>query len=179
MPLDFPRAWIEFPDPGTPAGEPPAQVFRADLTWLTSSWTCIFGRGCAGIYADRPDDGCCTLGAHLSDSDDEARVGARKVAESQLVKCSWYGRDPYWGRVASELGSAGIGFEADKLTVRYGDLQVAERGVTVDVDPAVMDAYMAQEHIEVTAHLGLGDGIASILTNDLTHAYVDENMGTS
>jgi len=112
-------------------------------------------------------------------SDDDARAGARKVAESQLVKCSWYGRDPYWGRVASELGSAGIGFEADKLTVRYGDLQVAERGVTVDVDPAVMDAYMAQEHIEVTAHLGLGDGIASILTNDLTHAYVDENMGTS
>ena len=38
-------------------------------------------------------------------SDDEARAGARKVAESQLVKCSWYGRDPYWGRVASELGT--------------------------------------------------------------------------
>jgi len=112
-------------------------------------------------------------------SDDDARAGARKVAESQLVKCSWYGRDPYWGRVASELGSAGIAFEADKLTVRYGDLLVAEGGVTVDVDPAAMDAYMTQEHIEVSAHLGLGDGTARILTNDLTHAYVDENMGTS
>ena len=32
----------------------PTQVFRVDLTWLTSSWTCIFGRGCHGIYADRP-----------------------------------------------------------------------------------------------------------------------------
>ena len=38
---------------------------------------------------------------------EEARIGARKVAESELVKCSWYGKDPYWGRVASELGSAG------------------------------------------------------------------------
>ena len=75
-PLDIPRAWIEFPDPQTPPGEAPAQVFRADLTWLTSSWTCIFGRGCAGIYADRPTDGCCTLGAHFSDEDDERRVGA-------------------------------------------------------------------------------------------------------
>ncbi len=112
-------------------------------------------------------------------SDDDARAGARKVAESQLVKCSWYGRDPYWGRVASELGSAGIAFEADKLSVRYGDILVAEQGVTVDVDPAAMEAYMARERIEVTAHLGLGDGNARILTNDLTHAYVDENMGTS
>ena len=100
------------------------------------------------------------------------------MAESQLVKCSWYGRDPYWGRVASELGTAGIAFEPDKLTVRYGDLVVAEGGVTAPVDEAALAAYMAQEHLEVTAHLGLGDGTARILTNDLTHAYVDENMGT-
>lgn len=112
-------------------------------------------------------------------SDDEARAGARKVAESQLVKCSWYGKDPYWGRIASELGTAGIAFEADKLSVRYGDLVVAERGVTAAVDPAAIAAYMEQEWIEVTAHLGLGDGRAHILTNDLTHAYIDENMGTS
>jgi hypothetical protein len=74
LPLDSPRAWVEFPDPAGDATAP-AQVFRADLTWLTSSWTCIFGRGCAGIYSDRPDDGCCTLGAHFSDRDDEKRVG--------------------------------------------------------------------------------------------------------
>lgn len=112
-------------------------------------------------------------------SDDDARAGARKVAESQLVKCSWYGKDPYWGRVASELGSAGIAFEADKLSLRYGDLVVAECGVTVEADPAAIAAYMDQGWIEVTAHLGLGDGTARILTNDLTHAYIDENMGTS
>ena len=112
-------------------------------------------------------------------SDDDARAGARKVAESQLVKCSWYGRDPYWGRVASELGTAGIAFEPDKLTIRYGDLVLAEGGVAAPVDATALAAYMAGEHLEVTAHLGLGDGTARILTNDLTHAYVDENMGTS
>ncbi|MQY16511.1 hypothetical protein SRB5_67100 [Streptomyces sp. RB5] len=67
--LDFPRAWVEFPDP---ADED--QVFRADLTWLTSRWSCVFGQGCRGIEAGRAADGCCTLGAHFSDKDDEKRV---------------------------------------------------------------------------------------------------------
>ena len=67
--LVFPRAWVEFQDP-----DDETQVFKCDLTWLTSMWTCIFGTGCQGIYADRPDDGCCTLGAHFSDKDDEKRV---------------------------------------------------------------------------------------------------------
>lgn len=69
VPLDFPRVWVEFVDPADEA-----QVFRCDLTWLTSRWRCIFGAGCQGIYADRPADGCCTLGAHFSDRDDERRV---------------------------------------------------------------------------------------------------------
>ena len=112
-------------------------------------------------------------------SDAEARRGARKVAESQLVKCSWYGEDPYWGRVASELGSAGIHFEPALLTVTYGDVMVAAGGVTVDHDAAALAAYMEQRDLVVTADLGLGTGEGSILTNDLTHAYVDENMGTS
>src|SRR5689334_12019681 len=47
---------------------------RCDLTWLTSSYTCIFGQGCPGIYADAPDVGCCTLGAHFADKDDKKRV---------------------------------------------------------------------------------------------------------
>jgi glutamate N-acetyltransferase / amino-acid N-acetyltransferase len=112
-------------------------------------------------------------------SDADAAVGARKVAESQLVKCSWYGKDPYWGRIASELGSAGIAFDPARLGVRYGDLVVAEGGVSVPFEAADLRAYMEREWIEVTADLGLGSGTGRVLTNDLTHAYVDENMGTS
>ncbi|WP_286955269.1 MULTISPECIES: hypothetical protein [Arsenicicoccus] len=73
VPLDIPRVWIEFTDPADAE-----QRFRCDLTWLTSRWTCIYGNGCAGVYAERPDDGCCTLGAHFTDADDVARV--RRVA---------------------------------------------------------------------------------------------------
>ena len=65
----IPRVYVEFADP-----DDASQVFKCDLTWLTSQYMCIFGQGCCGIYADRPDDGCCTLGAHFSDKDDEKRT---------------------------------------------------------------------------------------------------------
>lgn len=75
VPLDFPRAWVEFADPADDE-----QVFRCDLTWLTSSYACIFGSGCHGISRASPDAGCCSLGAHFADADDERRV-AGAVAE--------------------------------------------------------------------------------------------------
>ncbi|WP_461019662.1 hypothetical protein [Streptomyces daliensis] len=79
--LDFTRAWVEFPDPSDDE-----QVFRCDLTWLTSRWNCIFGQGCQGIRPGRASDGCCTLGAHFSDEDDERRV-AEHVA--RLTPDTW------------------------------------------------------------------------------------------
>jgi hypothetical protein len=79
--LDTPRMWVEFADPTDTN-----QRFRCDLTWLTSSWTCIFGNGCEGIYQDRPNDGCCTLGAHFTDKDDVSRV---KAAVLELGQDEW------------------------------------------------------------------------------------------
>ncbi len=67
--LDFPRQWVEFVDPNDDE-----QMIRADLTWLTSRWNCIFGNGCKGIYKDGPDNGCCSHGAHFSEKKDEKRV---------------------------------------------------------------------------------------------------------
>jgi glutamate N-acetyltransferase/amino-acid N-acetyltransferase len=115
-------------------------------------------------------------GAH---SDDDAAVAARKVAESQLVKCSWYGKDPYWGRIASELGSAGAGFDRRLVSISYGGVTVCRGGVEVEHDRSAVAAHMDQRHLDVECDLGLGAGRSTVLTNDLTHAYIDENMGTS
>jgi hypothetical protein len=79
--IGFPRAYAEFTNP-----DDETEIYKVDLTWLTSRWECIFGRGCPGIYADRPDDGCCTLGAHFADADDEKRV---RKAVKQLDAETW------------------------------------------------------------------------------------------
>ncbi|MER7795536.1 hypothetical protein [Streptomyces sp. NPDC097640] len=103
--LDFARAWVEFPDPADDE-----QVFRCDLTWLTSRWTCVFGQGCQGIQAGRASDGCCTLGAHFSDEDDEKRVG-RHVA--RLTPDIWQFHD-----VGHETGWTQSGDEDDERQTR-------------------------------------------------------------
>jgi glutamate N-acetyltransferase/amino-acid N-acetyltransferase len=110
---------------------------------------------------------------------DDAQRGARKVATSQLVKCSWYGEDPYWGRIVSDLGSADIAFDLDKVRISYGGVVACIGGVQAPVDDAALKKIMAQPTIEIVAHLGLGDGDATMLTTDLSHAYIDENMRTS
>lgn len=69
--LGFPRQWVSFPNPVDAT-----EVFRCDLTWLTSRWTCIFGAGCPGIYETSPDAGCCAMGAHFADKGDHQRVAA-------------------------------------------------------------------------------------------------------
>ena len=81
-PLDLARTWVEFTDPDNPR-----QRFRCDLTWLTSRWTCVFGTpACRGLYAGRPDDGCCTLGAHFTEKADYQRV---RDAASALTADEW------------------------------------------------------------------------------------------
>jgi glutamate N-acetyltransferase/amino-acid N-acetyltransferase len=112
-------------------------------------------------------------------SDAEALIGARYVSRSNLVKCSWYGCDPYWGRIASDLGSCGIEFDPGTFSLSYGGVTVCRAAVDADHDAAAVAAHMAGRHLEIVADLGLGTGTATILTNDLSHAYIDENMGTS
>jgi len=84
-PLDLARTWVEFTDPDNPR-----QRFRCDLTWLTSRWTCVFGGKCRGLYADRPHDGCCTLGAHFTEKADFQRV---REAAAALGPDDWELRD--------------------------------------------------------------------------------------
>lgn len=91
--LDFPREWYEFADPADPE-----HVIRADLTWLLSHWTCVFGTpACQGILPGRETDGCCSHGAYLSDKDDRKTL-ARGVAMLTPEDWQFYkkgsGKDP-------------------------------------------------------------------------------------
>jgi glutamate N-acetyltransferase / amino-acid N-acetyltransferase len=111
--------------------------------------------------------------------DAEARQAARKVAESQLTKCSWFGEDPYWGRIASDLGTAGVKLDPGALTIAYGGTVVSRGCAPAEHDAAAVKAHMTGDQLDIHADLGVADGRARVLTNDLGYGYIDENKGTS
>lgn len=110
---------------------------------------------------------------------EEARRAARAVAGSQLVQCSLYGQDPYWGRVLSELGASGAYFDPERVDIAYNGIEVCRNGIAAMHDEIALEASMAGREISITCSLHLGMARATVRFTDLTHAYVDENMGTS
>ena len=112
-------------------------------------------------------------------STEDARRAARAVAGSQLVQCSLFGCDPYWGRVLSELGASGASLDPEQVDISYNGIMVCRGGVAVAHDETALEAAMAEREIEILCALHAGPGRAQIRFTDLTHAYIDENMGTS
>jgi glutamate N-acetyltransferase/amino-acid N-acetyltransferase len=112
-------------------------------------------------------------------SDLEARAAAKSIAENNLVKCSWYGGDPYWGRLLAAAGSAGIAFETEKTKVAYGGTVVALGGTNAEHDRDAVSRHMAGERIEIEVALGLGRGRARVIGIDLGPGYIKENSRTS
>lgn len=110
---------------------------------------------------------------------EEARRGARGVAGSQLVQCSFNGEDPYWGRILSELGASGAGFDPETVTITYNGVIACRNGIDAGTEPSALAAVMAETDIEVVCDLAAGHGEATMLFTDLSHAYIDENRGTS
>jgi glutamate N-acetyltransferase/amino-acid N-acetyltransferase len=116
---------------------------------------------------------------HGARSDADAHRAARQVASSLLVKCSLNGADPYWGRVVSELGTAGVEFDPDRVAVSYGGVTVCRDGVAADHDVSAVAAHMAGKRIDLACDLGLGTGASTVLGTDLGYGYIDENRTTS
>ncbi len=112
-------------------------------------------------------------------SEDDALAIARKVAESSLVKCSFYGDDPYFGRILSEVGTAGVDLDIDKVSITYGSVLVFADGNEVEYDREAAVEVVSRREFSIYIDVDEGTSEGAIITADLTHAYIDENMGTS
>ncbi|WP_322867305.1 bifunctional glutamate N-acetyltransferase/amino-acid acetyltransferase ArgJ [Aquicoccus sp. G2-2] len=101
---------------------------------------------------------------------------AMAIANSPLVKTAIAGEDPNWGRIVMAVGKSGERAERDRLTIRFGDILVAENGwVAPSYSEDAGAAYMKNDEIVIRVDLGLDDGAATVWTCDLTHGYIEIN----
>ena len=111
-----------------------------------------------------------------AESDRSAHRIAMSIANSPLVKTAIAGEDANWGRVVMAVGKAGEPAERDKLSIRFGETLVAKDGLAVEgYDEAPVAAHLKGQEIAVGVDLGLGEGVATVWTCDLTHGYISIN----
>ncbi|MEM9937332.1 MAG: bifunctional glutamate N-acetyltransferase/amino-acid acetyltransferase ArgJ [Pseudomonadota bacterium] len=109
-------------------------------------------------------------------SDHSAKIMAADVANSPLVKTALAAGDANWGRVVMALGKSGEPIDLDRLSIWFGEIQVAEQGGRAAAyDDDLANAVCAEPEINIRVSVGAGSGGASIYTCDLTHAYIDIN----
>jgi glutamate N-acetyltransferase/amino-acid N-acetyltransferase len=116
-----------------------------------------------------------TVRVRGAQDDLQARLAARAVAASSLVKTAIHGGDPNWGRIVCALGYSGSELALDRLRLSIGGLDVFDRGAGVDADLSQVRASFEQPEIEIHAELGLGEGRAEAWGCDLTAEYVRIN----
>ena len=107
----------------------------------------------------------------------DARRAAEAVANSQLVKCAWAGGDPNWGRILDAVGYSGAKFDPNRAEIDYDAVPAVRDGMPAQTPAARLRKVAAKKSFKVTVNLNAGDGEYSVLTTDLTEAYVAFNLG--
>lgn len=109
-------------------------------------------------------------------SEEEARIIARTIAQSPLVKTAFFGRDPNWGRVLAAAGRAGFPLNPETIQLFINDVQIVRDGVGVGTEAEERaKGYMNSPEWTLGLNLGLGDAAYSVITCDLSVDYVKIN----
>jgi glutamate N-acetyltransferase / amino-acid N-acetyltransferase len=104
-----------------------------------------------------------------------ARIMAKSILNSPLVKTAFYGEDANWGRIIAALGYAGIEFDPAKVDIFIGPYQVAKNGGAVGFSEEAMKKVLQQRDISVVINLKLGSAVVTAWGTDLSHEYININ----
>jgi glutamate N-acetyltransferase / amino-acid N-acetyltransferase len=108
-------------------------------------------------------------------SESEARIAAKAIANSPLVKTAIHGGDPNWGRLIAVAGRAGVAFELTRAVVTIGSIVLFEHGRPYDERAPDAAAYLQGKNLTVSVDLGSGSAASTVWTCDLSAEYVRIN----
>ncbi|KCZ71199.1 glutamate N-acetyltransferase [Candidatus Methanoperedens nitroreducens] len=115
--------------------------------------------------------GACTAG--------DARLAAKAIVRSPLVKTAIFGKDPNWGRVVAAAGYSGAEIDQDKISLLFsGNKQqtvLVDSGRIIEGELEALKSIMESDEIIIEVDIGLGDNEATAWGCDLTYDYVKIN----
>jgi glutamate N-acetyltransferase/amino-acid N-acetyltransferase len=153
------------------------RVFQAALNHVCLELARMIVRDGEGVHR------VVTVRVEGARSGAEADAAARAVANSALVKTSWHGGDPNWGRVLDALGYSTARVVEGRVDIGYSEpgsrkvLWSLRRGQPTRAPFKDLCAAVAPVEFDLHIRLNLGGGRAAIYGADLTEAYVDFNKG--
>lgn len=105
----------------------------------------------------------------------DAKRVAETVAKSMLVKCSFHGSDPNWGRIIHAVGYSGAKIREEMVDIYFGGLLACKGGLTSPTPVTELEKVVKEPRFSVTIDLNLGSANHIVYTSDLSEAYVDFN----
>ncbi|MEI7635661.1 MAG: bifunctional glutamate N-acetyltransferase/amino-acid acetyltransferase ArgJ [Syntrophus sp. (in: bacteria)] len=113
-------------------------------------------------------------------TDESARIIARKISSSNLIRCAIFREDPNWGRVAAALGAAGVDFDSDETDIYLGPTKVLSDGSSLETfDNMKAKKYIQGKEVLIKVDLKNGKGSATAWTCDSSNEYVTVNLENS
>ena len=109
-------------------------------------------------------------------SETDALEVGRAIARNNLFKTAIFGNDPNWGRILAAIGTTSAAFDPYDIDVSMNSVLISSKGMPAG-DRSKVDLSDREVVIEIDLHSG--DQAATVVTNDLTHAYVEENSAYS
>ena len=157
-------------EPITDFADPRVRVFRNELHAVMKDLAIQIARDGEGATK------FIAVAVTGAESDAAAHTVGLAIASSPLGKTAFAGEDPNWGGIVMAVGKPGEFADRDRLTIRFGDILVAEKGwVSPEYREELGAAYMKNAELKVSVDLGVGEGAATVWTCDLTHQYITIN----
>ncbi len=153
------------------AGRPPLAKFQVALDFVCLELAKMIVKDGEGVSK------FVTINVYGAASEGDAEIAARSVANSVLVKTSWCGGDPNWGRILDALGYSRARVDAGLVDVAYDGLAAVRGGIPTRTPLAKLKRIVARPTFTIDIHLHLGRGHCTMHTCDLTEKYVELNKG--
>jgi glutamate N-acetyltransferase/amino-acid N-acetyltransferase len=118
---------------------------------------------------------CVTIKVVGAANDIDAKIAAKSIAESLLVKTAIFGNDPNWGRIACAAGYSGAELREDKLSIYFEDISLFKNGSPVNFDKDRLIDILKRKEYTIVIDFGIGKSSFEYLTSDLSYEYVKIN----